>query len=249
MRSGLPSALAPIRVFLVSSFPILRAGLRRLLAVRHRFALVGEAAGLADMPRLAVAPDVFLIEPAGDNPSCLADLPALLAHYPRSRAVLLVRQSRKEWEAWGLRRGILGVVGAEEPPAMLVQAIRQVHAGQIWLSPATVADTLSQLATRGKSGRGKPLGFAVDSLTPREWEVVLLVGEALSNRQIAERLFISTITVRHHLTSIFGKLGIGSRLELAQYAFRHGLTEAAGISPESTQLSSPREAARRLGAS
>lgn len=249
MRSGLASTLVPIRVFLVCGFPILRAGLRRLLAGRHRFALVGEAAGLADIPRLAPAPDIFLIESASDNPACLTDLPELLARYPRARAVLLVRQCKREWEAWGLRMGILGVVGAEEPPATLVQAIRQVHAGQVWLSPATVADTLGQLAGRARSGRGKPPGFGADSLTPREWEVVLLVGKALSNRQIAERLFISTITVRHHLTSIFAKLGIGSRLELAQYAFRHGLTEAAGIPPEPTQLTSPREAARRLGAS
>jgi DNA-binding NarL/FixJ family response regulator len=106
---------------------------------------------------------------------------------------------------------------------VLVKAIEKVHAGEAWLNRTMIADVLADLprASKGEGGSG---GLPrIRSLSAREREVLALIGEALSNKRIAERLCITETTVRHHLTSIFSKLGVSDRLELLVYAHRHKL--------------------------
>ena len=110
---------------------------------------------------------------------------------------------------------------------MLVKAVRKVHAGEVWLDRVMMADVLTRI-TRGGENRDNPEAAKISSLSAREREVVDLIGMGLKNKEIAERLFLSEVTIRHHLTSIYNKLGVSDRLELLIYAYRHGLVQLPG---------------------
>lgn len=203
-----------------------RAVLRQWLAGESGIEVVGEAdpgQQAADIPPNAA--DVFLVEQTGGNRrqcGCVADL---LSCQPEACAILLTDVHDADAEMAAVQAGALGVVGKDGSPFELAEAVRSVRMGEPWFNPATMRRVLRQVwkgrgwdaARTGKSGQ----------LTCREREVAGLVAEALSNKQIAEKLFISEVTVRHHLTSVFAKLGVSSRLELAQYTYRRGLTGSA----------------------
>jgi DNA-binding NarL/FixJ family response regulator len=118
----------------------------------------------------------------------------------------------------------VGLVLKEQAVEVLVQAVKKVHAGEAWLDPALVASVLTEMSVAVGQEAG-PEAARIARLTAREREVIALVVEGLKNSQIAERLSISRVTVSHHLTSIFHKLGVANRLELVTYAYRHGLTK------------------------
>jgi DNA-binding NarL/FixJ family response regulator len=122
-----------------------------------------------------------------------------------------------------INRGVSGVVLKSQPPEILRKAIVRVHAGELWLNREMTAGVLGQLVPshqRPSSGEGLPRERA---LTKREREIVALVGRGWRNSEIAQSLYISDVTVRNHLTSIFRKLSLSSRVELAAHAYRHGL--------------------------
>jgi two-component system nitrate/nitrite response regulator NarL len=117
----------------------------------------------------------------------------------------------------------MGLVRKEQASAVLLQAIAKVHAGEVWLERTLVADVLGEM-TRGEPVQPvDPEAVKVAALTPREREVITLVGQGRKNRQIAAHLWIAEATVRHHLTSIFAKINVIDRLELVIYAYQHGL--------------------------
>jgi DNA-binding NarL/FixJ family response regulator len=107
-------------------------------------------------------------------------------------------------------------VDLDQSPATLFRAIERVHAGDVWMERRLMAALLSG---HGAGTHGPQL----DSLTPREREVVRLISEGLKNKQIAQRLSVTDVTVRHHLTSVFSKLDVADRLSLVVFAFEHGL--------------------------
>jgi DNA-binding NarL/FixJ family response regulator len=117
--------------------------------------------------------------------------------------------------------GAHGLVLKHEQPEVLITAIKKVSAGEIWLDRSITAEALAQMIRRRRN-EDVELN-KISTLTRREREIIALVGEALKNAMIAQRLFISEGTVRNHLSSVLGKLGLSDRFELAVYAFRHGL--------------------------
>jgi DNA-binding NarL/FixJ family response regulator len=115
---------------------------------------------------------------------------------------------------------------------MLVRAIRQVAEGGVWLNQKLIEQLIGG-TQNGHNGNGKANGFEdlkTDDLTNREREVVEMVGRGMNNREIAKRLFISEATVRHHLSSIYSKLHVADRLNLAIYAYREGIIEPPATS-------------------
>jgi len=110
----------------------------------------------------------------------------------------------------------------------LVKAIERVHAGEAWLDRSTTASLLLELSPRNRAAKPDPELAKIASLTEREREVIKLVGKGLKNKQIAEKLFISNITVHHHLTSIYSKLDVSDRLDLLIYSYRNGLAHLPG---------------------
>jgi DNA-binding NarL/FixJ family response regulator len=116
--------------------------------------------------------------------------------------------------------GAFGVVLKDQNADTLLRAIRTLHAGEAWLERVQAANLLNAIRRRRD-----PEEIKIESLTKREHEVIKLVGHGYNSAAISSRLFISEATVRNHLTSILGKLGLSNRFELAVYAFRHRLVE------------------------
>jgi DNA-binding NarL/FixJ family response regulator len=124
-----------------------------------------------------------------------------------------------------MRLGASGVVYKNKSADMLIKAVECVHAGEAWLDRSTTASLLRELSPRNRAPKKNPEEIKISSLSQRERDVIKLVGKGFKNKQIAEALFISDITVHHHLTNIYSKLEVTDRLELLIYSYRYGLAE------------------------
>jgi DNA-binding NarL/FixJ family response regulator len=201
---------------------VVRAGVRLLLESHPGLAVVGEASNSVEALALVTReqPDILLLAPSADLP--LDVLPELLAAAPETRVLALVDVHDPELRRRAVCLGALGLVSKHKPPDVLFQAIEKVHAGEAWLDRRLLASVHREM-TRGSGGRdAESAARRPESLTGREREVAGLVAEGLKNKQIAARLYITEATVRHHLTSIFGKLGVVDRLGFAVHVYRHG---------------------------
>lgn len=216
------SPTKPIRILLIDDHVVMRAGLRMLINSQPGLSVVGEAATAAEGLEAARREqlDIILLDLDLGKERGLDILPQLRAAAGDARVIVLTGMRDSEEHLQAIRLGALGLVLKEHMVGDLVTAIRTVHAGEAWIAPALLANVLaekshSQAADRDMAG--------IARLTARERVVVGLLCEGLKNRQIAERLFISEATVARHLTAIFEKLGVSSRLELVTYAYHHGL--------------------------
>lgn len=211
-----------VKVLLISDLLMMRNGLRLLLEA-NGCQVVAEVADCAKALELAAAnePDIFLVdlESSTEPLACLNDLGAA---YER-RIIVLARPGSVPDYGKLVEHGAAGVVLKTEPLCVLIKAITKVHAGEAWLDRANTAKVLTRIARHRRVENIEAVKIA--KLTPREREIVTLVGEGLRNAAIAARLFISEATVRNHLTSVLDKLGVSDRFELAVYAFRHRLVD------------------------
>ena len=211
-----------IRIALVDDNIIVRAGLRVLIEGRQGFAVVGEAGDKEDALALVTReqPDIILLELDLGGHSSLGFFEELASAARDTRVLVLTAVEDPELHRRAVLLGSAGVVLKRQASEVLLKAIERVSQGEVWLDQATVAGLLSAANKAGGEDATR-----IATLTKREREIILLIGEGLRNKQIAERLFVSETTVRHHLTSIFSKLGVSSRLDLVVYAYRHGLVK------------------------
>ena len=212
------------RILLVDDHPVVREGLRMFLTSRPQFEVVGEAATPDEALALAQAhqPDVLLLDLDLNGASGLDLLPAILQITPAVRAIVLtgIRDVKVHQEA--LARGARGLLLKDQAAAMLLKAIDKVQEGEYWFERAILGRMLDRvIAPEVPPADSEPGRIA--SLTAREREIIALVGKGLKNQQIADTLFVSEKTVRNHLTTIFAKLHVTDRFELAIFAYRHGL--------------------------
>jgi DNA-binding NarL/FixJ family response regulator len=162
---------------------------------------------------------LFRFDPTSSGSAVLLqELPKVVEY---SRAIVLTVSTDVAVHTRAVELGAMGVLSCDETGAILVKAIRKVHAGELWLDRARVAGIVTQLA-RGVVQKD-PDTIKIESLTSRQREIVMLVAEGLTNRQLAARLFISEATARNHITAILDKLELRDRFQLAVYAFRQGL--------------------------
>jgi DNA-binding NarL/FixJ family response regulator len=182
--------------------------------------VVGEADECDDGVRLATSrsADVVVIALEQFADSELEHLAEALVPTDRARILVVAKTDEPESVLRAFRAGALGIVTRDQSIATLVRAIERVHASEAWYSRTSVATLLKSLPRTGAAL--DPEAARVSALTRREREVMRLASEGLSNREIAARLFISEITVRHHLTSVFEKLGVANRFELLRLASR-----------------------------
>lgn len=185
--------------------------------------MAGEAADRDEALALAAReqPDVILLDLDLGDDSGLAIISELIAAAGEARVIILTGIRDPEVHRKAVLLGAMGVVSKEKAAEVLIKAIERVHAGEAWLDPTIMAGVLN--AVSGKSKKDDPEARKIATLTNREREVVELIGLGIKNKEVAERLFISETTVRHHLTSIFDKLEVSDRVELLMYAMRHGL--------------------------
>jgi two-component system, NarL family, nitrate/nitrite response regulator NarL len=221
------SPAPPIRVLLVDDHAVIRTGLRLLIESRPGLQVIGEAANRLDA--LAVAarehPDLILLDLDLGGSSGLDFLPELLVMAPAARVLILTGLHDAELHRRAVRLGAMGVVVKDKAAKVLFQAIEKVHAGEVWLEGAVVAQVLGELTSGRTSPHQYPEAAKITRLTARERELVALVCEGLSNRQIARRLFRSEGTIRNSLSVIFEKLEVTDRLGLVLYASRHNLAK------------------------
>jgi DNA-binding NarL/FixJ family response regulator len=195
-----------------------------LIESRAGLKVVGEAGTRCDAVLLTnrEKPDVILLDlDTGGGRQALDFMPELLTVSNETRILALTGMRDQEIHQRVVRLGAMGLVLQEKAAEDLLKAIEKVHAGEAWLDRSLTASVISKFSRPGSSSLIGDEEVKIASLSGREREVITLVGEGLKNKQIAERLFISETTVRHHLTSIFSKLDIASRFELIIFVYRH----------------------------
>ncbi len=226
--AGNLTARSTIRIALADAHTLFRAGLRKLLAVEEDFEVVAEAgAGPEILPLLEhYRPDLLLLDlnlPGNTTREVLRQVQAAgepPGAYP-TRILVLTASENEEDLAQAMKLGASGVVLKTTDTDLLMQAIRKVSSGEIWLDGKITANVIKNLAdTRLHGQRGHE---DAGGLTPREREIAALVGQGYKYREIAEMLSISEQTVKNHLRNMFHKLGVSDRLQLALYAIHHNL--------------------------
>ena len=217
-----------IRILIIDDHAIVRAGLRILIESQPGLKVVGEGGNRTDALAAAVReqPDLILFDPNLGGNIALDMLPDLLAAADGVRILILTGVRDPEVHRRAVSFGAMGLVLKEKPAEVLIQAIEKLHRGEVWLERSMIASVLGEMARPGGLNQGDPEDARIATLTAREREIITLIGEGRRNQQIAEHLFISETTVRHHLTSIFSMLGVSHRLELVIYAYRYGLAES-----------------------
>ena len=211
------------RVGLVERHQMIRDALRTLLDAAGTLAAVGDASDASDvMPMIeAFRPDAVLLCMDGPGEREVALLHQLPTIAERTNALVLTNDPDIALHTHAIELGARGVVMKNQPGAILAKAVLKVCAGEVWLDRARMAGVLNRLTHREQDD--DPESMKIDSLTLRERQILVLVTEGLTNRDIAERLFISEATARNHLTSILDKLDLTDRFQLTVYAFRRGL--------------------------
>jgi DNA-binding NarL/FixJ family response regulator len=199
--------IEPIRVMVVDDHPLVRSGLMQLLSAEEGIEVVAGVTGGREAVEMVVeaAPDLVLMDVSMAGMDGIAATREILKRRPSTRIVMLTSYAEQETVMAALDAGATGYLLKDAEPEELVRAVRAAARGESPLAPRAAR---AVLASRGAKA---PEGY----VTPREGEVLDLVGEGLANKQIAQRLGISEKTVKAHLTSIFQRIGVLSRTEAA----------------------------------
>jgi len=212
-----------IKILIADDHKILRQGIRSLLASQEDFEVVAESSDGQETVKetLKHKPDVVLMDIAMPNLNGFEATRQIKKKLPEVKILVLTMYRDDEYVLQALQAGVSGYVLKDVAVEELITAIRAVHNNQYFLSPSISRTVID--ASLGKIERADKEPF--DLLTPREREVVQLIAEGYTNKQIAVKLFISVKTVDAHRSHIMDKLDIHDVATLVKYAVRRGLTD------------------------
>jgi NarL family two-component system response regulator LiaR len=217
---------APIRVLVVDDHEIVRKGIRALLSREHELEVIGEAGDGEEAIDQAhrLRPDVILMDLVMPKFDGIEAIKQIVAQQPQARILVLTSFAADDKVFPAIKAGALGYLLKDSGPAELVQAIHQVYRGEPSLDPSIARKLLQELAHPPKTSP------TTDPLTERELDVLRLVAQGKSNREIAEQLVITEMTVRTHVSNILSKLHLASRTQAALYALKEGLASLDDVS-------------------
>lgn len=211
--------MQPIRILIADDHPIVREGLRALIHSTPDLELVGEATNGEEAIEKArlLKPDILLLDLIMPRKDGLTAISEIRQENPEARILVLTSFSEEEKVLPAIKAGALGYLLKDSMPQELLQAIHEVHDGQSSLHPVIARKLIRELSEPSSLPATRSL------LTAREMEVLKLVAQGLSNREIADRLAFSEYTVRTNVSHILQKLHLASRTQAALYAVREGL--------------------------
>jgi len=219
----------PCRVLLVDDHPLLREGLRAIIAGQAGYAVIGEAGTAGEALRLAgeLVPDIVLLDIALPDASGIEVIGGLANLSSRPLVLVVTMHARLDLVAECFRAGAMGYVVKDSAAANLLLGLAAVARGEQYLDSAIAPQVLLKLDEYA-ARRSRAKDPAYETLTRREQQVLRLLAEGRDVVRIASDLFISRKTVENHRANIFGKLGLGNLAELVHYAARMGLIDLEG---------------------
>lgn len=220
-------SMTPIEVVIADDHTIVRQGLRALLETQADIRVVGEAEDGVEAVRLArqLQPAVVIMDITMPMMDSLAATRVIKQDLPHIHVLILTMHENDEYFFQVLQAGAAGYVLKRAAASDLITALRAVTRGEVFLHPSVAKKLVSDYLSRAKTGETPDVR---DRLSHREREVLTLIAEGLSNREIADRLVLGLSTVQTHYSHILEKLGLQKRGELIKYALRHGLIDANG---------------------
>ena len=215
-----------VRLLIADDHPIFRDGLRRLLEAEADFKVLGEASDGAEAVKLArqLKPDILLLDlamPKHPGLEALREL-SVPSNAGPVRVILLTAAAEKSQIVEALQLGARGVVLKDSATQLLLKAIQTVMTGEYWVGREPVSNLAQYLLALMQSSRDEAQRNKF-GLTARELDIISAVVAGCHNHEIAEYFKIAEDTVKHHLSNIFDKLGVSTRLEVALFAVNHRL--------------------------
>ena len=213
-----------INILLVTPFPIIQKSLQVLIEDNRDMCVVNTIScfdNLSDKTDLNKL-DIILIYLMDGDTETVEIISSLLEKAPSVRIVIVTNNKDFTNQTRAIQLGAVGIVQKEQNARILIEAIRQTYKGETWINQILLSK-LFQEKNNKKNGSKSNDFLKAQTITSREKEVITLIGKGLKNKDIADRLGISEATVRHHLSSIYGKAGVEDRLNLVIYAYQKGL--------------------------
>ena len=213
----------PLRILIVDDHAVVRSGLRSVLEDEQGLEVVGEAANAREsiVKAHALRPDVVLMDirmEEGNDAGGIDACRQIRSELPETQVIMFTSYSQRESVLASIMAGATGFLTKNVGHAQLVEAIRAVGRGQSLLDASVTRGVIERLAEFGRA-QPKP----EDVLSQREKEVLLLIAQGCTNKEIATKLFLSPYTARNHVIHILDKLGLSRRSEAAAQAVRMGL--------------------------
>jgi DNA-binding NarL/FixJ family response regulator len=207
----------PIRVYLLDDHEVVRRGIRELLEAEGDIEVVGETGSAIDAQRRipALRPDVAVLDGRLPDGSGIDVCREVRSRAPEVKALILTSYDDDDALFSAIMAGAAGYVLKQVRGTDLVDSVRRVAAGQSLLDPSVTAQVLDRLRN------GPQRDAALDGLTDQELRILELVGEGLTNRQIAQRMYLAEKTVKNYMSVLLAKLGLSSRTQAAIFATRH----------------------------
>ncbi|MGD0207245.1 MAG: response regulator transcription factor [Verrucomicrobiota bacterium] len=209
--------MKPIRILLAEDQTLMRQGLKTILELESGFEVAGEAEDGKAAVKLALQlrPDIILMDVQMPQLNGVEATAAICRSWPEAKVIILTTFDRDDYVFQGVRAGAVGYLLKDLPSPKLVETIRRVHDGEVFIQPEIASRTL-------RAALHSP-GDLIEPLSEREREVLVMLAQGIPNKEIADKLHLAEGTIKNHVSNILGKLQAQNRTEAADIARRRGL--------------------------